>query len=208
EAHSQIALVSGKEPVGFRGPGFSWSLELLEVLATRGYIYDASTLPSYIGPLARMYYFWKSDLSKEEIKDRSELFGSFRDGLRPVKPYLWQLISGKTILEIPVTTIPVIKMPFHLSYLLYLSRFSIHLMHLYLHWAIYMCKVTYTSPSFLLHPLDLIGGDKLTALGFFPGMELPSERKKQVFCHVIKTLAAYFELCNMSTHANSFSFRR
>jgi hypothetical protein len=200
-AHQQITQTTGKEPVGFRGPGFSWSPDLLEVLADRGYLFDASTLPTYLGPLARMYYFAKSDLSNEERKDRSELFGSFRDGLRTVKPYLWMLNSGRAILEIPVTTIPVIKAPFHLSYLLYLSRFSGLLMSFYLNCAIYMCKMTGTSPSFLLHPLDLIGGDKLTALSFFPGMDLSSEKKSQVFCSVIKTLSKHFELANMSTHA-------
>ena len=64
-----------------------------------------------------------------------------------------------------------------------------------------MCKMTGTSPSFLLHPLDLIGGDKLTALSFFPGMDLPSEKKAQVFCKVINTLSRHFDLVNMSTHA-------
>ena len=203
DAHDQIAQTTGKEPVGFRGPGFSWSPALLEVLADKGYLFDASTLPTYLGPLARMYYFWKSDLSKEEKKDRSELFGSFKDGLRPVKHYQWKLASGRTMLEIPVTTIPIIKTPFHLSYLLYLSGFSTYLMLFYLYCAIYMCKMTGTSPSFLLHPLDLIGGDKLTALSFFPGMDLPSEKKAQVFCKVVDTLSKHFELVNMSKHARS-----
>ena len=201
-AHALISRVTGHEPVGFRGPGFSWSLSLFEVLARRGYIYDASTLPTYIGPLARMYYFWKSDLSEEEKKDRNDLFGSFKDGRRPVNPYLWQLNSGKKMLEIPVTTIPIVKTPFHLSYLLYLSGFSMHLMNSYLHFAIAMCKMTGTSPSFLLHPLDLVGGDKLTALSFFPGMDLSSEEKERVFRKVINTLSNHFDLVNMSTHAN------
>lgn len=201
-AHAEISRVTGHEPVGFRGPGFSWSMSLFEVLSQRGYVYDASTLPTYIGPLARMYYFWKSDLSKEEKKDRNELFGSFMAGRHPVKPYLWQLNSGEALLEIPVTTIPIIKIPFHLSYLLYLSRFSINLMNAYLQSAIALCRITGISPSFLLHPLDLVGGDKLKVLSFFPGMDLPSDRKEQIFCKVIKTLSTHFKLVNMSTHAN------
>ena len=201
DAHEHIAQATGMEAVGFRGPGFSWSPALLEVLADREYLFDASTLPTYLGPLARMYYFSKSNLSKEERKDRSELFGSFKDGLRPVKHYQWKLKSGRTMLEIPVTTIPVIKTPFHLSYLLYLSRFAGLLMSFYLNCAIYMCKITGTSPSFLLHPLDLIGGDKLTALSFFPGMDLPSEKKAHVFCKVIHTLSRHFDLVSMSIHA-------
>lgn len=201
EAHRCIAQATGMEPVGFRGPGFSWSPDLLEVLADMGYKFDASSLPTYLGPLARMYYFAKSDLSREEKRDRSDLFGSFKDGLRPIKAYEWNLNSGRTMLEIPVTTIPMFKTPFHLSYLLYLSRFSSHVMSVYLMLAIYMCKMVGVAPSFLLHPLDLIGGDKLNSLSFFPGMDLTSETKANVFFKVMRILSDHFELVNMSTHA-------
>jgi len=201
EAEQRIISATGKKPVGFRGPGFSWSPDLLEVLADRGYLFDASTLPTYIGPLARMYYFWKSDLSREEKKDRNELFGGLKNGFQPLKPYRWHLPSGRSLLEIPVTTIPVVKTPFHLSYLLYLSRYSMLLMQLYLSIAIQMCKITGTSPSYLLHPLDLIGGDKLQKLAFFPGMDLSSDRKARVFNKVIGTLTKHFNLVSMSSHA-------
>lgn len=200
-AEEHIEQVAGQRPNGFRGPGFSWSPTLLEVLKERGYQYDASTLPTYIGPLARMYYFWTADLSKEERATRKELFGSFADGLRPVKPYLWRLANGETLLELPVTTIPVIKTPFHFSYLLYLSGFSMSLMNAYLNLALFMCRITGTRPSYLLHPLDLIGGDQVTQLKFFPGMDIGSERKVEVFTRVMQKLGKHFELVNMSRYA-------
>jgi peptidoglycan-N-acetylglucosamine deacetylase len=200
-AEQSIVAATGQKPIGFRGPGFSWSAPLLEILAERSYLFDASTLPTYIGPLARMYYFWKSDLSKAQKKDRNELFGSMKNGLQPLKPFRWRLPSGKSMLEIPVTTIPVIKTPFHLSYLLYLSRYSLLLMQLYLTLAIGMCKIKGTSPSYLLHPLDLIGGDKIKDLAFFPGMDLTSDRKVKIFNTVIGTLCKHFNLVGMGTHA-------
>ena len=54
-AHKAIAEATGCAPIGFRGPGFSWSPSLLRVLASRGYLFDASTLPTFLGPIARMY---------------------------------------------------------------------------------------------------------------------------------------------------------
>ncbi|MCB0582819.1 MAG: polysaccharide deacetylase family protein [Phaeodactylibacter sp.] len=203
-AEEQIERVTGQRPAGFRGPGFSWSPALLDVLAERGYVYDASTLPTYIGPLARLYYFRTARLSREEREARRELFGSFRDGLRPVKPYFWKLENGKTLLEMPVTTIPVIKTPFHLSYLLYLNGFSPALMDLYLSLAIRMCQITGTQPSFLLHPLDLIGGDRAPRLKFFPGMHISSERKAEVFTGVMEKLGWHFQLAGMARHAAYF----
>ncbi|MEO0895740.1 MAG: polysaccharide deacetylase family protein [Bacteroidota bacterium] len=200
ETEEGIERVTGQRPIGFRGPGFSWSPNLLEILKSHGYLYDASTLPTYLGPIARMYYFWTADLSKEEREERKGLFGKFTDGLRSVKPYNWQLSNDQKLLELPVTTIPGIKTPFHLSYLLFLSGFSDALMKTYLNTAIQACKMSGTEPSFLLHPLDLIGGDQVPELKFFPGMNISSDRKIEVFNKVMTALGKHFDLVNMSEH--------
>ena len=200
EAEEAIERVTGQRTTGFRGPGFSWSKDLLKVLESRKYKFDASTLPTYLGPLARMYYFKKSDLSKEEKKARKELFGKFSEGFRKLKPYKWDLGEGKSITEIPVTTMPIFKLPFHLSYLIYLGNISMPLMKLYLNTTIRMCKITNTPISFLLHPLDLIGGDQITQLAFFPGMNVSSSKKVKVFKSVIGLLQKNYEVMNMSKH--------
>ena len=200
-AEENITQATGKKPEGFRGPGFSWSKNLIEALSELGYVYDASTLPTFIGPLARFYYFKTSKLTSEEKKERKKLFGTFKDGFRPVKPYLWNVNENKKLLEIPVTTIPFIKTPFHLSYLIYLNNISPFLMKQYLNMAIAFCKMTKTSPSFLLHPLDLIGGDLVPELKFFPGMNLKSDTKAKVFLYVIGALIKNFELVGMNKHA-------
>ena len=203
DAENAIYETTGQRPKGFRGPGFSWSFDLLKVLENRGFLYDASTLPTYLGPLARAYYFAKSDLSNEEKKSRKELFGKFSEGFRKLKPYKWDLGNGKTIAEIPVTTMPVFKLPFHLSYLIYLSNISTVLMKLYLWIALSMCKITGTPVSFLLHPLDLIGGDQITQLAFFPGMNVNSDRKIEIFRMVIGIIQQTYDFQNMSIYYKS-----
>jgi len=76
-----LEKVTGKIPKGFRGPGYSLSPTVLEVLAERNYEYDCSTLPTYIAPLARAYYFFKSpEMTPEEKEKRRKLFGKFTDG--------------------------------------------------------------------------------------------------------------------------------
>ncbi|MGE0798204.1 MAG: polysaccharide deacetylase family protein [Lautropia sp.] len=207
-AGDAIADTTGVMPTGFRGPGFSWSPLTLQLLAELGYSYDASTLPTFLGPLARAYYFWTAEnLSDAERERRKELFGRFGDGLRPVKPYHWQLEGGHRLLEIPVTTMPVFKTPFHFSYLAFLSRYSDKLMFAYLRTALTMCRLTGTEPSFLLHPLDLVGADKVPQLGFFPGMDLPSERKSALLGRVLRTIGEQFELVSMGTHAAACAAR-
>jgi hypothetical protein len=200
-AHDAIAEATGAEPTGFRGPGFSWSPDLLEVLAARGYQFDASTLPTFIGPLARAYYFRTAKLSADERRQRSMLFGRFTEGFRPVRPYEWSLASGRRLLEIPVTTMPGLRLPFHLTYLLYLARVSEPLMRGYLRTAMAACQLAGMGPSFLLHPLDLLSGDEVPELRFFPGMDFPSERKQALFARVFTMLRDHFTLAPMSAHA-------
>jgi peptidoglycan-N-acetylglucosamine deacetylase len=199
-AEEAILAATGQRPHGFRGPGFSWSPLLFDVLAERGYHYDASTLPTFLGPLARAYFLATARMTREERRQREELFGSLADGFRPNRPYLWQLEEGRELLEIPVTTVPGIRTPFHMSYLLYLSRFSPALMRAYLATALSLCRAAGVTPSFLLHPLDLLGIEDAAPLGFFPGMDIPVERKRSLVREVLGILATRFTLVPMSAH--------
>ena len=78
---------------------------------------------------------------------------------------------------------------------------------LYLNIAIFLCKLTRTEPSFLLHPLDLIGGDQIKSLAFFPGMNISSDRKIFIFKKVMRKLAKHFTLVDMNTHVDAIENR-
>ena len=203
-AEEAILQATGQRTRCFRGPGFSWSNDLLEILQKRNYSFDASILPTYISPLMRMYYFWNSKLTKEERESRKELFGSYKEGFYPLKPFNWKLGNNQTLLEIPVTTMPVFKIPFHLSYLLYISGFSMLLMKAYLFFSLMMCKITRTPPSILLHPLDLISGDKVPQLSFFPGMDIPTQKKVEVFKYALKRIQKDFGILPMLEFADLY----
>jgi hypothetical protein len=200
KAEQHIEAATGVRPVGFRGPGFSLSTTTLRVLARRGYLYDATVFPNLLNPLARAYFFATSNLSREEKEQRKALFGTLADALKPVKPYRWQ-IDGRTLLEIPVTTMPLFKVPIHLSYILYLSKFARPLAQLYFRFALAMCAMTRTEPSILLHPLDFLGCEDVSELKFFPGMDLPRERKLGLVAEALDLMAQRYELLTMRAHA-------
>jgi hypothetical protein len=204
QAEEAIENVTGHKPIGFRGPGFSVSQTVIDVLLRRGYQYDASTLPTYIGPLARLYYFMTAKLSKEEKSQRDNLFGSLQDGFRPVKPHLWpqkNAGSDRQMVEIPVTTMPIFKIPFHVSYLIYIGSFSPALALLYFRFALGMCRLTGTQPSLLLHPLDFLGRDDIKELAFFPAMNLPNDKKLKLVSEVLRVYAGHFKVVTMQEHA-------
>jgi hypothetical protein len=77
------------------------------------------------------------------------------------------------------------------------------LMLFYLNVAVAFCKITNTSPSFLLHPLDLVGPEHAPELSFFPGMDISGYKKKKVFSKVMTTLLKHYNLVNMSTYAKT-----
>lgn len=197
-----IAKITDQKLAGFRGPGYSLSPTVLEVLAARGYEYDCSTLPTYIAPLARAYYFFKSpEMSDEEKEKRKKLFGKFSDGFQSLKTYKWR-ISEKELTEIPVTTLPVFKTPIHASYIIYLSTFSKFAARSYWRAALKMCKMTGVQPSLLLHPLDFLSGEDVPELKFFPAMNLPSGKKLEFVGEILEIYAKEFEIVNMRTHAD------
>ena len=206
-AEQHISSATGNRPVGFRGPGFSLSPVTLGVLADMGYQYDATVFPNLLNPLARAYFFATSNLSKEEKEQRKELFGTWKDALRPLKPYWWEFGENKRLLEVPVTTMPIFKIPIHLSYVLYLSKISKGLALFYFRFALALCKWTRTEPSILLHPLDFLGAEDLDELSFFPGMDLPREKKLAVVERAIALLQSGFEVVTMQEHARRAALR-
>jgi len=199
-AEEHIERVTGLRPIGFRGPGFTVSEAILKVLGRRGYLYDASTLPTFLGPLARAYYFLTAKLSPEEKHQLQALFGSFAEGLRPITPYRWRT-DGGGLIEIPVTTMPVFRLPIHASYLMYLSVYSPSLALCYFRTALKLCQLTGVQPSLLLHPTDFIGGDDERDMSFHPAMQMPTEKKIEVLSKAIDALTAQFTILTMQKHA-------
>jgi hypothetical protein len=180
KAHDAIAKATGATPVGFRGPGFSLSEDTLEVLQSLGYQFDATTFPNILNPIGRLYYLRTSNLSDEEKERRKALFGTTKDALRSNRPYRWLLKNGEMMTEVPVTTMPLFRVPIHFSYVIWLSGKSMFLARTYWRMALLMCRLAGTVPSLLLHPLDFLGSDDEPELGFFPGMDIPAGRKAEV----------------------------
>jgi peptidoglycan-N-acetylglucosamine deacetylase len=207
EAEAHIEAATGRRTDAFRGPGYSLSATTLRVLLRRGYRYDASTLPTVLGPLARAYYFMAARLDPEERRKRAKLFGSVRDGFQRLKPYRWRLPEG-TLLEIPVTTLPFLRVPIHLSYVLYLSLFSQALAQGYFAAALRTCRLAGVEPSILMHPLDFLGAEDVPSLGFFPGMRLPAAHKLACVERCLERMQRVCDVRPMGEHAAQIETRK
>jgi len=208
-ATGAIEDATGVRPVGFRGPGFTLSRPTLDALAKRDYRYDCSTFPTYIGPLARAYYFMSAKLTPAEREQRKALFGSMAEGRRPLRQYAWDLgdPEARKLLEIPVTTFPIVKIPIHFSYVLYLATVAPPLAIPYFRSALLACRALRISPSLLLHPLDFLDGTDVATLAFFPAMGMGKERKLAVLVRALRVYRELFDVVAVGEHATALERR-
>jgi hypothetical protein len=96
------------------------------------------------------------------------------------------MTAAGDIIEMPVTTFPLLRIPIHMTYLVYLLRFSRRLAWSYFSAALRVCRITKTSPSLLLHPLDFLGADDDAQMAFFPGMNIDSATKQSFVDDVLR----------------------
>lgn len=203
DAEKMIAAVTGQTTRGFRGPGFSTSPLVREVLADRGYDYDASIFPSALGPVARLFFFLNSKLSAEEKEQRKGLYGKFSDAFGSLNPFTWE--NG--LIEMPVTTMPLLRLPVHTTYLMFLAQKSEALAKLYWNTAVTLCRLRGVAPSLLLHPTDFLDVTDVPQMSFFPGMQLAAEKKIALVEHTIRSLQRHWQPGTMSDHATAASTR-
>lgn len=79
----RIAAATGRNPAGFRAPGYNTSKALLELLESKGYLYDASPLPSW--PYLAAKYAVMAGLRLRGRKSAS-IIGNPTMGLGPTDP--------------------------------------------------------------------------------------------------------------------------
>lgn len=200
DTEAAIQVACGIRPSGFRGPGFRLSPAMLDILAARGYRYDASTCPNVAGPLAGLYFDWTNRGRQLSNRSGAVLYGSFAEALRPLNPYRWH--NG--LLELPVSTAPFVRLPVHGSYLFYLATFSPRAANAWFYTFLRLCRATGTPPSFLLHSVDFLGADDDPDMDFFPGMKLTWRRKIELLDRWIEALQRWFEVTTLQRFVETF----
>ena len=206
-AEEHIERATGRRPIGFRGPGFSVSPAVLDVLVRRGYRYDASTFPTFIGPLARAYYFMTSKLPAEHARQAQGALRNLRARLPPESAHTSGARMPANCSRSRSRRCRCCRVPIHCQ-LFALSRGRLAGVGA----SVFPFRVDAvpafgTQPSLLLHPLDFLGCDDTTALSFFPGMGLPSKRKVELVAMALAELERHYELVTMQRHAAAVAAR-
>ena len=96
---------------------------------------------------------------------------------------------------------PLFKIPIHVSYIIYIGSFSPTLALLYFRFALWLCRLTGTHPSLLLHPLDFLGADDIEQLSFFPAMNMRKDEKLKLVSEVLRLYVERYQVVTMQQHA-------
>ena len=202
-----IAQATGHKPVGFKSPGFSFSPDLLDVLAELGYLYDSSLLPTPFAPLMRALY---RTLSAQSIDPTH--FGRVTNGLAPLTPFRmsdagWRnrllrrpmVAPGATrdmqslarcrqsIWEAPVTTMPFTRLPMHSTFALRTGRWLFDA-------GMALVRARKVPVNYLLHAADVLDAVADPALVSYGFLTQPWAQKRQLYEYMLETLSMAYRL--------------
>lgn len=106
DCHERLANITGKEPVGFRAPGYTINTTIIEVLESLGYKYDASLNISKFHNIAKAIY--KHFIVKEKEYFVTQNLKNFPKNDR----IYWVLSKQLSQREYPLVLFPINIIPF------------------------------------------------------------------------------------------------
>ena len=205
-AHAAITAAGGVAPRGFRGPSFRVSRQLLEVVQAMGYRYDASTFPNALGALARRWQRRRAGQLGAQAVLAGDAYGSSGARRQPLTPYAWDLAGG-ALIEVPVSTLPGLRIPIHGTYLQFLADHSAAAARIYARAAVALLRSARVDPHYLLHASDFIGCDDPFDCAFFPGMRRPWRDKVALLSTVVGRLRDAFAVMPIDAYVTQLAQR-
>lgn len=188
DTSAAIQAATGAPVYGFRCPSFGSSPHLTEALQSLGYAYDASMFPTILMPALRAYHRVVAGRGEAE-----PTYGSLRTVVASQRV---RITSGRPA-SIPVTTMPLLRLPVHGSYLMVLAERSPGLALTYLRMFDRLARMSRLDVSFLIHPTDVLDSVAAPELGFFPAMSMPRKVKQDLLARVLAVLKANREVMSI-----------
>ena len=185
-----IRKLFGIKTCGFRSPGFDAGPELFEILGENKYLYDSSSLPLLLPSFFRQLQRYLS----VNHKTNPTYLGNINYKCLSLRPHRPKKNDGTRydLLEIPVTTIPCIHIPFHASYIIALKSKGFGSIILKTGFA--LVQRVNLPLNYLFHLADLadpIHDQKIK--GHF-GITLRADEKLMIVESIIKEILKKFEI--------------
>lgn len=185
-----ISSISGKAPRGFRAPGYAIRSAVVNHLEKQHFTYDASVFPCAFSWFIRG---WQSLFSASRYEKGK--YGSTMHAIAPCSAYqpdretIHRRSSDKrNIYEIPVSTMPIVRLPFHGSYVMVLSKLSPRMALCY--WMLgFKWHLQKKQPyTFVIHPLELTCMAHDDRLAAQIGYDIKIEEKTKIYREIFAVL--------------------
>lgn len=113
-----IEAAVGVRPVGFRAPGYYLDDDIIDILMEREYVYDSSVLPSLANTLMGAYVSFRAGSRLDKA------FGRRRYALssQAVSRIERTRFPERTLLELPISTVPLLRCPMHSTFVFLLGE--------------------------------------------------------------------------------------
>ncbi len=173
DAEEIIGDTVGVRPIGFRAPNFDIDETTLEILEARGYIYDSSILPVYL-------------FSNKNIH-----------GFSPLSPYhpspenIWKK-GHRGIIEIPVSTVPIIRVPYHSSFVTAAHNFNMGPLVFYT--GLFLTKLMRLPLNYVFHVVELADFNDDRRLSYFQGLRIPLKKRYEMISSILKNITGSFTI--------------
>lgn len=204
-----ISTLTGERPSGFRAPGYAITSQVVNYLEEQQFAYDASVFPCAFSWLIRA---WQS-LSSPSLFEK-EKYGASIHAIAPQSPYLPdqnQIYrcspSERDIYEIPVSTTPLLRLPFHGSYIMVLSKFYFQLGLWYWRAGFNWYRQHNCPYVFVIHPLELTDIADDSRLKAQIGYDIPIKDKLSIYREIFSTLKEQSETLTTSHFVQRFRSR-
>ena len=192
----------GLKTVGFRSPNFDVGNNTAALLRQRGYLYDSSVLAMPYGPLLR----WLKQQVAPGSACKTRYLGRAVYGLAPLRPYrlgdrvLWKP-GDSALVEVPVTTMPFLRLPFHASFNLALCSFGMG--NVLFDFAYAFTWRTKTPMNYVFHVCELaeMGGDRRLEKHW--GLSLAIEKRLQVADELLEKITRKYEVTATESHVRA-----
>jgi hypothetical protein len=196
----------GRGPVGFRSPGWNIGDQAAAILKRRGYSYDSSLHPTSLMPVFKFLHWWNT---KNRTGGDRTTMGQLNYMLSPLRPYRCSAASLSSrgsdgIVEVPVTVVPFVRMPFWATFLLSsgLGVFKASLEVL---------KAARMPVQFQFHLSDFVDFNDRELVDQVPragdgvyvpqALWTPLERKRELFAQALDLLADHYEFTTLDQWA-------
>ena len=185
-----IFKVTKIKPIGFKAPAYSIGKgELFDILEDRRYLYDSSVCPVFCTPALRLVQYLLTGQRREKGH-----WGEGKNMFAPLAPYhpslnqVWKR-GNRKIAEVPVSTMPFFRIPFHASivYTLGLNIFRL---------GYGLTKLTRKFLNYQFHAFELVDAREVNPklLPLRPGATKPLATKRRIIDTILAKITKDYQI--------------